>query len=148
MIGWECPIKPREASGLDPEAVHVLGEISLGKAADLTGVTRWEMEEILQEAGVKLRLGPQTKDDLAMQQAIGHPTRFRILRTLVANDELSASDLKAAVDVGLVDKRQRRTADSQGFYTYYRPTGMGQGILEHGVEELMRREREFNNVYS
>ena len=24
---------------------------------------------------------------LAMQQAIGHPTRFRILRTLVANDE-------------------------------------------------------------
>ena len=32
--------------------------------SDLTGVTRWEMEEILQEAGVKLRLGPQTKDDL------------------------------------------------------------------------------------
>jgi acyl-CoA thioester hydrolase len=22
MVGWECPIKPREASGLDPEAVH------------------------------------------------------------------------------------------------------------------------------
>ena len=34
-----------------------------------------------------------------MQRAIGHPTRFRILRTLVANDELSATDLKAAVDV-------------------------------------------------
>ena len=92
-----------------------------------------------------------------MQQAIGHPTRFRILRTLVANDELSASDLKAAVDVESafipLDKGQHRpndetTADSQGFYTYYRPTGMGQGILEHGVEELMRREREFNNVYS
>ena len=100
---------------------------------------------------------------LSMQQAIGHPTRFRILRTLVANDELSAADLKAAVDVeshnfhyhldelvavGLVDKRQRRTADSQGFYTYYRPTGMGRGILDHGVEELMRREREFNDAYS
>jgi hypothetical protein len=25
---------------------------------------------------------------------------------------------------------------------------MGRGILEHGVEELMRREREFNDVYS
>jgi ArsR family transcriptional regulator len=99
---------------------------------------------------------------LAMQQAIGHRTRFRILRTLVANDELSAADLKAAVDVeahnfhyhlnelvdvGLVDKRQRRTADSNGFYTYYRPTAMGRGILEYGVEELMRREREFNDAY-
>jgi ArsR family transcriptional regulator len=107
--------------------------------------------------------GLTLEEYLAMQQAIGHPTRFRILRTLVANDELSASDLKTAVDVeshnyhyhldelvdvGLVDKRQRRTADSQGFYTYYRPTGMGRGILEHGVEELMRREREFNDVYS
>jgi ArsR family transcriptional regulator len=99
---------------------------------------------------------------LAMQRAIGHPTRFRILRTLVANDELSAANLKAAVDVeshnfhyhldelvdvGLVDKRKRRTADSQGFYTYYRPTAMGRGILEHGVEELMRREREFDDAY-
>jgi len=22
MVAWECPTKPREASGLDPEAVH------------------------------------------------------------------------------------------------------------------------------
>ena len=107
--------------------------------------------------------GLTLEEYLAMQQAISHMTRFRILRTLVANDELSAADLKAAVDVnsnkfhyhldelvdvGLVDKRQRRTADSQGFYTYYRPTAMGRGILEHGVEELMRRESEFNDVYS
>ena len=107
--------------------------------------------------------GLTLEEYLAMQQSIGHPTRFRILRTLVANDELSAADLKAAVDVkshnfhyhldelvdvGLVDKRQRRTADSQGFYTYYQPTAMGRGILEYGVEELMRREREFNDAYS
>ena len=107
--------------------------------------------------------GLTLEEYLAMQQAISHLTRFRILRTLVANDELSAADLKAAVDVeshnfhyhlnelvdvGLVDKRQRRTADSQGFYTYYRPTAMGRGILEHGVEELMRREREFNETYA
>ncbi|MFC6993209.1 winged helix-turn-helix domain-containing protein [Haladaptatus sp. GCM10025707] len=107
--------------------------------------------------------GLTLEEYLAMQQAIGHPTRFRILRTLVANDELSATDLKSAVDVeshnfhyhlvelvdvGLVDKRQRRTADSQGFYTYYRPTRMGRDILEYGVEELMRREREFNEAYS
>ena len=107
--------------------------------------------------------GLTLEEYLAIQQAISHQTRFRILRTLFANDELSAADLKAAVDVkshnfyyhldelvdvGLVDKRQRRTADSHGFYTYYRPTAMGRGILEHGVEELMRREREFNDAYS
>ena len=106
--------------------------------------------------------GLTLEEYLAMQQAIGHPTRFRLLRVLVANDDLSASELKTAVDVeasnfhyhldelvdvGLVDKRQRRTADSQGFYTYYRPTGMGRGILEHGIEELMRREQEFNDAY-
>lgn len=107
--------------------------------------------------------GLPLEEYLAMQQAIGHLTRFRILRTLVANDELSASKLKTAVDVeahnfhyhldklvdvGLVDKRQRRTADSQGFYTYYRPTAMGRDILEHGIEELMRREQEFNDAYN
>jgi DNA-binding transcriptional ArsR family regulator len=91
--------------------------------------------------------GLTLEEYLAMQRAIGHLTRFRILRTLVANDELSATHLKSAVDVeshnfhyhldelvdvGLVDKRQRRTADSQGFYTYYRPTAMGAGSSNTG----------------
>lgn len=44
--------------------LYVLGEISLGKAAERTGVTRWEMEDLLQEAGVELRLGPDSLDDL------------------------------------------------------------------------------------
>jgi len=44
--------------------LYVLGEISLGKAAARTGVTRWEMEEILQEAGIELQLGPQSIDEL------------------------------------------------------------------------------------
>ncbi len=106
--------------------------------------------------------GLTLEEYLAMQQAIGHSTRFRILRALVANEELSATELKETldveshnyhyhldvlVDVGLVDKRQRRTADSQGFYTYYRPTAMGRDILEYGVEELMQREREFDDIY-
>lgn len=100
---------------------------------------------------------------LAMQRAIGHPTRYQLLRVLVANDELSAAAFKEAVtveshnfhyhldelvDVGLVDRRKRRTPDSQGFYTYYRPTAMGSVILDHGIEELMRRERTFNDVYA
>jgi len=44
--------------------LYVLGEISLGKAAERTDVTRWEMEEILQEAGIELRLGPQSMEEL------------------------------------------------------------------------------------
>jgi predicted HTH domain antitoxin len=44
--------------------LYVLGEISLGKAAERTGVTRREMEEILQEAGVERRLGPRSMDEL------------------------------------------------------------------------------------
>jgi len=44
---------------------YVLGEISLGKAAERVGVTRWELEELLQEGGVDLRLGPQSTDELA-----------------------------------------------------------------------------------
>ena len=98
-----------------------------------------------------------------MQQAIGHAVRYQLLRTLVANDELSASEfadvidveahnfhyhLDELVDVGLIDRRKRRTPDSHGFYTYYRPTAMGRAILEHGVDELMRREREFNDAYA
>lgn len=47
-----------------PIGLYVLGEISLGKAAERAGVTRWEMEEILQEAGVELQLGPQSMDEL------------------------------------------------------------------------------------
>lgn len=107
--------------------------------------------------------GLTLEEYLAMQRAIGHPTRYQLLRVLVANDELSAAAFKDAVtveshnfhyhldelvDVGLVDKRQRRTPDSQGFYTYYRPTAMGNVILDHGVEELMRRERAFNDAYA
>jgi len=107
--------------------------------------------------------GLTLEEYLAMQRAIGHPTRYRILRTVVAHDELSATELGDAVDVqshnvhyhldelidvGLVDKRKRRTPDDRGFYTYYRPTAMGRAILDHGVEELMRREHEFDDVYS
>jgi len=44
--------------------LYVLGEISLGKAAERTGVTRWEMEDLLEEAGVELRLGPESMENL------------------------------------------------------------------------------------
>lgn len=45
--------------------LYVLGEISLGKAAERVGVTRWEMQELLEEHGVEPRLGPTDMDDAA-----------------------------------------------------------------------------------
>lgn len=40
------------------------GEISLGKAADLLGVSHEEMKDILVEGGAKLHLGPRTIGEL------------------------------------------------------------------------------------
>lgn len=42
---------------------YALGELSLGEAAERAGVSKVRMQEILNEAGVELRLGPETKDD-------------------------------------------------------------------------------------
>lgn len=37
---------------------------------------------------------------------------------------------------------------SQGFSVYYRSKAMGNGILEDGLEEVMRREQRFDDAYS
>ena len=99
---------------------------------------------------------------LAMQRAIGNETRFRILHVLKERGDMSASELEnvlgleannlhyhldTLVDVGLVQNRKRRTADSDGLFSYYRATALGEGILEHGVTELMRREHDFLEHY-
>ncbi|NEU58566.1 UPF0175 family protein [Halorussus sp. MSC15.2] len=44
--------------------LYALGEISLGRAAERANVSRWEMQEILEDAGVELRLGPQSDEEL------------------------------------------------------------------------------------
>ena len=38
MVKWECPTNPREASGLDPEAVHLLLATLLGYGFIADGV--------------------------------------------------------------------------------------------------------------
>ena len=43
--------------------LYVLGEISLGKAAERYGVSRWEMRDILKENSVGLRFGPADMDE-------------------------------------------------------------------------------------
>ena len=44
---------------------YVLGEISVGKAAERVGMTRWEFEELLEEAGFAALYGPRTGEQLA-----------------------------------------------------------------------------------
>lgn len=43
---------------------YVLGEISLGKAAENVGMTRWEFEALLEEAGFTALYGPRTPGQL------------------------------------------------------------------------------------
>ncbi|WP_049924587.1 ArsR/SmtB family transcription factor [Halopiger djelfimassiliensis] len=99
---------------------------------------------------------------LDMQAAIGNRTRFEIVYRLSHGDELTPTELDEVIDVddstlhyhlnelrdvGLVEKRARTERDSDGLYTYYRATILGDVILEHGVEELLRREAVFSDAY-
>lgn len=43
---------------------YVLGEISLGRAAENVGMTRWELEELLDEAGFSALYGPRSAEEL------------------------------------------------------------------------------------
>ena len=43
---------------------YVLGDISLGRAAESAGMSRWEFEEVLEESGFAALYGPRTDDDL------------------------------------------------------------------------------------
>ena len=43
---------------------YVLGEVSLGKAAEAAGMSRWEFEEVLRDAGFEALYGPRTDDQL------------------------------------------------------------------------------------
>jgi len=99
---------------------------------------------------------------LDMQAAVGNRTRFEIVYRLAHADELTPTELTDVMDiddstlhyhlnelrdVGLIEKRVRTERDSDGLYTYYRATVLGDVILEHGVEELLQREWDFRNAY-
>jgi predicted HTH domain antitoxin len=43
---------------------YVLGEVSLGKAAENAGMTRWEFEELLEDAGFDALYGPRSTEEL------------------------------------------------------------------------------------
>lgn len=100
---------------------------------------------------------------LEMHAAVGHRTRYEICYRLVHSGEMSPKELEEAldiddstlhyhlntlVDVGLVEKRQRTERGQDGLYTYYRPTVFGEVTLTAGVDELIRGEYEFDQMYN
>lgn len=100
---------------------------------------------------------------LEMQRAIGNERRFHILHLLTEEGPQSAKELgealdipsntlhyhlDALVDIGLVENRKRKEPSREGLYSYYRATSLGEGILDHGVRELMREEWDLLNAYS
>ena len=103
------------------------------------------------------------REYLAMQRAIGHEARFRVLYALTQHGAMSQPELEDALcmdtdflshclttlcDVGLVQNRKRKTSESEDLFSYYVASSIGEGILEHGVVELMKREHKFRDRYS
>ena len=99
---------------------------------------------------------------LEMHAAVGHRTRYEVLYRLVHGGEMSPKELEEAisiddstlhyhlnrlVDVGLIEKRQRTERGQEGLYTYYRATVFGEVALTDGVDELIRGEQAFEDMY-
>jgi DNA-binding transcriptional ArsR family regulator len=100
---------------------------------------------------------------LAMQRAVGEPTRYRILAELLREGELSASELAGAldvpsnrlhyhldelVDVGLVHNRKRKERGESGLYSYYEATALGEAVMTNGVAALIAEERDLLTRYA
>jgi predicted HTH domain antitoxin len=50
-------------------SAYTAGDISLGKAAELMGVSHEEMKDILVESGAKVHLGPRTAEEVLQDAA-------------------------------------------------------------------------------
>ena len=50
-------------------SAYTAGDISLGKAAELMGISHEEMKDILVESGVELHLGPRTVEEVLQDAA-------------------------------------------------------------------------------
>jgi predicted HTH domain antitoxin len=48
---------------------YTSGDISLGKAAEIMGISHEEMKEVLYESGAQIQLGPRTVEELTKDTA-------------------------------------------------------------------------------
>ena len=51
---------------------YVLGELSLGRAAEEAGLSRWEFETVFEEAGFTALYGPRSDADLRAELDATH----------------------------------------------------------------------------
>lgn len=56
-------------------AAYTAGDISLGRAAELMGISGEEMKDLLRRAGVQIHLGPETEDELRREIATFESTQ-------------------------------------------------------------------------
>jgi predicted HTH domain antitoxin len=50
--------------------LYLLGEISLGKASERVGLSRWEMQDLLEALDIDTRQGPRTLEELQVDVGV------------------------------------------------------------------------------
>jgi predicted ArsR family transcriptional regulator len=110
---------------------------------------RYEPPRLPEESVLEL------EDYLAMQRAVSEETRYRIVAELLREGELSATELADALDlpsnrlhyhldkltaVGVLVNRVEKERGTDGLYSYYVATSLGEAVMEHGIGELIRTE--------
>jgi prevent-host-death family protein len=67
----QCAIERQESDSSDAEALraYLASEISLGKAAELLNLSRFELQSRLHRLGVPLRLGPASLEEARAEVA-------------------------------------------------------------------------------
>ena len=102
---------------------------------------------------------------LEMQRTVGDETNFRVLYALKRIGDADPEDIADTLnmdtdrvqsgldelgDAGLVARRMRKTPemDEGEVYIYYRANSIGKGLLEEGIEELIRQDWESLERYS
>ncbi len=97
----------------------------------------------------------ELEDYLAMQAALADETQFRLLYALTDEGRADSSELAELLDVGedrvqssleelvavgLAQNWIRNEPETDGVYSYYRPSSLGEGLLEDGIGELLDGE--------
>jgi predicted HTH domain antitoxin len=80
---------------------YTAGEISLGKAAELLGVSHKEMKEVLREEGAEIHLGPETTDELLRDAAQVYSITERTIVELEEDIVLAAQGIASQRGVPL-----------------------------------------------
>lgn len=106
----------------------------------------WRLEEYLDMLAA---VGDRTRFEIVYRLVHGGPTSPTELEELIEVDDSTLHyHLNALLDVGLIEKRKRTERGQECLYSYYRPTVFGEVVLTEGIEDLIRGEQEFEELYS